>query len=171
MPGPSQNTAPADPTVYVACLGERRLPFLHHEHAEAVVSQWGTDNPGHPAEVEVWDRERWEGKGHGGMRAVRDCMPDRRMVHHAHAAFLPDGERLNVGRDGQWFILAWEFEADLYTDLPVRWHTTRRPGQEVEAQVRGTDKDAVATAYVEACAQAVDRVRNPIRYGDPGGWL
>lgn len=80
--------------------------------------------------------------------------------------FLPGGERLNIGRPEQWSVLAWEFETDLYTDLPVRWHTTRRPGQEVEAQVRGTDQDAVVAASGNACAQAVDRARNPERYGD-----
>jgi len=80
--------------------------------------------------------------------------------------FLPSGEQLNIGRDEQWSVPAWEFETDLYTDLPVRWHTTRRPGQEVEAQVRGIDNDAVAAAFVEACAQAVDRARNPGKYGD-----
>ncbi|MEU0118549.1 hypothetical protein ABZ137_33920 [Streptomyces bobili] len=48
----------------------------------------------------------------------------------------------------------------------MRWHTTRRPGQEVEAQVRGTDKDAVAAAFAEACAQAVYRAKNPSEYGD-----
>lgn len=98
-------------------------------------------------------------------------MPDRRIVHHAHAAFLPGGDRLNIGRDEQWSVAAWEFETDLYTDLPVRWHTTRRPGQEVEAQVRGTDKAAVVAAFAEACAQARDRARDPVRYGDPGGQL
>jgi len=42
----------------------------------------------------------------------------------------------------------------------------RRPGQEVEAQVRGTDQDAVVAAFDEACAQAVDRARNREGYGD-----
>ncbi|KOT93144.1 integrase [Streptomyces sp. NRRL F-4711] len=169
VPGLSQSLEPAEPVVYVACLGERHVPFLHHEHAQAVVSQWGADHPGKPAHVEDWDRPQWEHEGPGGVRAIRDRIPDRRLVHHAHAVFLPGGERLNIGRDEQWSVLSWEFETELYTDLPVRWHTTRRPGQEVEAQVRGTDKGAVYTAYAEACAQAVDRSRNPARYGDAVG--
>ena len=164
--GPSPTSVQARPTVYVALLGERHIPFLHREHADAVASQWGADHPGHPAEVEEWDRDKWEDKGRGGMRAIRDRMPDRRIVHHAHAVYLPGGDRLNIGRDEQWSVVAWEFETDLYTDLPVRWHITRRPGHEVEAQVRGTDKDAVAAAFAEACAQAVDRAKNPSEYGD-----
>ncbi|MEU3337486.1 hypothetical protein [Streptomyces sp. NPDC006668] len=79
---------------------------------------------------------------------------------------LPSGERLNIGRDEQWSTPAWEFETDLYPDLPVRWHTTRRSGQEVEAQVRGTDREAVIAASADARAQAVDRARNPGKYGD-----
>ncbi|MFI5800617.1 hypothetical protein [Streptomyces sp. NPDC051677] len=104
------------------------------------------------------------------MRAIRDRMPDRKVVFHALALFAPGGERLNVGTPEQWSVAAWEFESDLYTDLAVRWHTTRRPGQEVEAQVRGTDKDAVAAALAEACAQAVDRARDPGKYGDSDEW-
>ncbi|EOT03938.1 hypothetical protein K530_11163 [Streptomyces noursei CCRC 11814] len=169
MPGLSQSSAPAGPDVYVACLGkhgERYVPFLHNEHAQAVASQWGADHPDKPAHVEKWDRPQWEHEGPGGIRAIRDRIPDRRLVHHAHAVFLPGGERLNIGRDEQWSVAAWEFETDLYTDLPVRWNTVRRPGQEVEAQVRGTDQGAVTAAFGEACAQAVDRARNPGRYGD-----
>ncbi|MEU0443865.1 tyrosine-type recombinase/integrase [Streptomyces tendae] len=169
VPGPSKTSVPAEPRVYVALLGERRIPFLHREHADAVASQWGADHPGHPAENEEWDREKWEDKGKGGIRAIRDRMPDRRIVHHAQAVFLPGGERLNIGRNDQWSVTAWEFETDLYTDLPVRWHTTRRPGQEVEAQVRGTDQKAVTAAFAEACAQAVDRAKNPGEYGDLAG--
>ncbi|GHE32513.1 hypothetical protein GCM10018771_10570 [Streptomyces cellulosae] len=162
----SQSPAPAEPDVYVACLGRRYVPFQHHDHAQAVASQWGADHPGKPAHVEKWDRPKWEQEGPGGIRAIRDRIPDRRLIHHAHAVFLPGGERLNIGREGQWDVVAWEFETDLYTDLPVRWHTTRRPGQEVEAQVRGTDQEAVTAAFDEACAQAVDRARNPAKYGD-----
>ncbi|MGQ4368047.1 tyrosine-type recombinase/integrase [Streptomyces violaceoruber] len=169
VPGPSKTSVPAEPTVHVALLGERRIPFLHREHADAVASQWGADHPGHPAEHEEWDRDKWEDKGLGGIRAIRDRMPDRRIVHHAQAVFLPGGERLNIGRDDQWSVTAWEFETDLYTDLPVRWHTTRRPGQEVEAQVRGTDQKAVTAAFAEACAQAADRAKNPGEYGDLAG--
>ncbi|MBB5934357.1 hypothetical protein [Streptomyces zagrosensis] len=62
--------------------------------------------------------------------------------------------------------MAWEFKHDLYTDLTVRWLTTRRPGQEDEARMRGTDQEAVAAAFGEACAQAVDRAKNPESYGD-----
>ncbi|MET8717757.1 hypothetical protein ABZV52_31900 [Streptomyces sp. NPDC004735] len=71
-----------------------------------------------------------------------------------------------------WSMLAWDFEKDGYTDRASTWRTGRRPGsgQEVEAQVRGTDKDAVDAAFVEACAQAVDRARNPGRYGDTDEW-
>ncbi|MCZ4509767.1 tyrosine-type recombinase/integrase [Streptomyces sp. ActVer] len=166
VPGLSQGPVPAGPDVYVACLGERYVPFLHHEHAQAVASQWGGDHPGKPAHVEIWDRPQWENMGPGGIRAIRDRIPDRRLIHHAHAVFLPGGERLNIGRAEQWSVLGWEFETDLYTDLPVRWHITRRPGQEIEAQVRGTDQDAVTEAFDEACGQAVDRARNPGRYGE-----
>ncbi|MEU6121858.1 tyrosine-type recombinase/integrase [Streptomyces sp. NPDC047123] len=169
-PGPSQTSVPKGTTVYVALLSERRIPFLHREHADAVASQWGADHPNHSAEVEEWDREKWEHKNPGGTRGIRDRMPDRRIVHHAHAVYLPGGERLNIGRDDQWSVTAWEFETDLYTDLPVRWHTTRRPGQEVEAAVRGTDREAVTAAFAEACAQAVDRAQNPGNYGDTDEW-
>ncbi|MCW8383412.1 tyrosine-type recombinase/integrase [Streptomyces justiciae] len=155
-------------TVYVARLGERLVPFRHREHAVAVVSQWRTDHSDRPAELEEWDQGKWEDKGPGGARAIRAKAPDRRIVHHAHAVFLPGGERLNIGHHDQWSVAAWEFETDLYTDLSVRWHTTCRPGQEVEAQVRGTDRDAVAAAFTDACAQAVDRARNPEIYGDSG---
>ncbi len=170
VPGPSQSAATAESAVYVAHLGNRRIPFLHREHAETVASQWGTDHPDHSAEVEEWDRRKWEQEDPSCMRAIRDRMPDRRLVHHAHALFLPGGERLYIGRDEKWSTPAWEFETDLYTDLPVRWHTTRRPGQEVEAQVRGADKAAVEHAFPEACAQAVDRAKNPGKYADIDEW-
>ncbi|MBU7597357.1 tyrosine-type recombinase/integrase [Streptomyces sp. P38-E01] len=153
-------------TVYVARLGERLVPFLHRELADFLVSQWGDDHGESLAELEEWGREKWEDMGPGGTQAIRDKIPDRRIVHHAHAVFLPGGERLNIGCDDQQSVAAWEFETDLYTDLPVRWHTTRRPGQEVEAQVRGTDKAAVFAAFPEACAQATDRARHPGNYGD-----
>lgn len=157
VPGPSSSTpAPANLTVHVARLGERLVSFLEHEHAEAVVEQWHAAGLDRIAEVEVWDGSKWEQEGPGGMRAIRGRVPDRKVVFHAHAVYLPGGERLNIGRPEQWVVSAWEFETDLYTDLPVRWHT-RRPSQEVEAQVRGTDRAAVASAFAEACAQAVDR--------------
>ncbi|SED42417.1 tyrosine-type recombinase/integrase [Streptomyces sp. 2314.4] len=168
--GPNQRPVQGERLVYVARLGERHVPFLHSEHAEAVVSQWGADQPGRLAEVEEWSRQKWEQEGVGGMRAIRDRIPDRRIVHHAHAVFLPGGERLNVGRDAQWCVAAWEFETDLYTDLSLRWNTTRRPGQEVEAQVRGTDQAAVTVALADACAEAMDRARNPGKYGDTDDW-
>jgi hypothetical protein len=156
----------ADSAVYLADLAGRRLAFASREHAERVVAQWGEDRPGQAAQVEEMEREQWEDEVGDGIRFIRQEIPDRRLVHHAHAVFLAGGERLNVGSPAQWSTWAWEFERDLYTDLPVRWHTSRRPGQEIEAQVRGTDKDAVSSAYVEACAQAVDRARNPGTYGD-----
>ncbi|MCT2589849.1 site-specific integrase [Streptomyces sp. N2-109] len=165
-PTPTQRSEPIDGPVHVAHLSGRLVAFRHIEHAQAVVSQWGADHPDKPACVEEWDRSRWEHERPDGIRVIRDRIPDRRFVHHAHAVFLPGGERLNIGAPEQWSVLAWEFEADLYTDLPVRWHTTRRPGQEVEAQIRGTDQDAVVAAFREACAQAVDRARNPEGYGD-----
>ncbi|MEV3949066.1 site-specific integrase [Streptomyces halstedii] len=166
LPGPRQTSVSAESTVYVCLLDERRIPFLHREHADAVASRWGADHPNHYAEVEEWSREKWEGQGPGGTRGIRDRMPDRRIIHHAHAVYLPGGDRLNVGSHPQWSVMAWEFEHDLYTDLTVRWLTTRRLGQEVEARVRGTDQEAVAAAFGEACAQAVDRAKNPENYGD-----
>ncbi|MFF2330398.1 MULTISPECIES: tyrosine-type recombinase/integrase [unclassified Streptomyces] len=162
----SPGSALVDSAVYLADLGGRRLGFASREHAEQVVTQWGEDRPGQAAQVEEMEREQWEDDVGDGIRLIRQEIPDRRLVHHAHAVFLAGGERLNVGSPAQWSTWAWEFERDLYTDLPVRWHTSRRPGQEIEAQVRGTDKDAVSSAYVEACAQAVDRARNPGTYGD-----
>ena len=75
-----------------------------------------------------------------------------------------------MGVPEQWSSSAFEFEADLYTDLAVRWHTTRRPGQEVEVQVRGPDENAIAGAFADVCAQAVDRAKNPGKYGDADGW-
>ncbi|MEU3068762.1 site-specific integrase [Streptomyces sp. NPDC006906] len=162
----SPGSALVDSAVYLADLGGRRLAFASREHAEQVVTQWGEDRPGQAAQVEHMEREQWEDEVGDGIRSIRQEIPDRRLVHHAHAVFLAGGERLNVGGPAQWSTWAWEFEPDVYTDLPVRWHTSRRPGQEVEAQVRGADKDAVSSAYVEACAQAVDRARNPGTYGD-----
>ena len=77
-------------------------------------------------------------------------------------------KRLNVGLPEPWAVSALEFETDLHTDLPVRWHTVRRPGLEAEAHVRGTDEAAVAAALVAACTDAADRARNPGNYGDVG---
>ncbi|MEV7645738.1 hypothetical protein AB0O32_38155 [Streptomyces rubiginosohelvolus] len=155
----SPGSALVDSAVYLADLGGRRLAFASREHAEQVVTQWGEDRPGQAAQVEHMEREQWEDEVGDGIRSIRQEIPDRRLVHHAHAVFLAGGKRLNVGGPAQWSTWAWEFEPDVYTDLPVRWHTSRRPGQEVEAQVRGADKDAVSSAYVEACAQAVDRAQ------------
>ncbi|MEV7197152.1 site-specific integrase [Streptomyces sp. NPDC093510] len=169
VPGPGQSPGSTDSTVYVVRLDEQRIPFKHRAHAEAVAAQWSEGQRDSIAVVEEWDRLKWEKTGPGGMRAVRDRMPDRRTVHHAHAVFLPGGERLNIGRPEQWSVLAWEFETDLYTDLSVRWHTSRRPGQEVEAQVRGMSQEAVVAAFAEARAQAVDRAKNPGEYGDLDG--
>ncbi|PNE36254.1 tyrosine-type recombinase/integrase [Streptomyces noursei] len=156
--------AAVDSAVYLADLGGRRLAFAIRQHAERVVAQWSEDRPGQSAQVEEMGRKHWEAGG--GTQLIRHGIPDRRMVHHAHAVFLTGGERLNVGSPARWSTWAWDFEPDLYTDLPVRWHTSRRPGQEIEAHVRGTDEDAVSSAFGEACAQAVDRARNPATYGD-----
>ncbi|AQY20326.1 hypothetical protein T261_02319 [Streptomyces lydicus] len=69
-PGPSQDPDPDDLTVYVARLGERCIPFLHREHADAVASQWGADHSNHSALVEEWDRGR-----SGRARAAAVCAP------------------------------------------------------------------------------------------------
>ncbi|GGP77944.1 tyrosine-type recombinase/integrase [Streptomyces sindenensis] len=159
-------SASVDSALYLANLGGRRLAFAAREHAERVVAQWSEDRPGQAAQVEEIGRAQWEAEAGGGAQPIRHEVPDRRMVHHAHAVFLTGGERLNVGSPARWSTWAWDFEPDLYTDLPVRWHTSRRPGQEIEAHVRGTDENAVSSAYGEACAQAVDRARNPTTYGD-----
>ena len=158
--------ASVDSAVYLADLGGRRLAFATCEHAERVVAQWREDRPGQAAQVKEMGREHWEAKAGGGDQLIRHEIPDRRMVHHAHAVFLTGGEPLNVGTPARGSTWAWDFEPDLYTDLPVRWHTSRRPGQEIEAHVRGTDENAVSSAHGEACAQAVDRARNPATYGD-----
>ncbi|MFD6114727.1 tyrosine-type recombinase/integrase [Streptomyces yangpuensis] len=167
-----QSPVPAELVVHVARLGDRRVPFLHREHADEVVAQWSEDWPDHTAEVEEWDRWRWEHQGPGGVSAIRDRVPERAVVFHARALFLPGGERSATGGPEQWSVPAWNFETDRYTDRSSAWRTARRPGtgQEVEAQVRGTDKAAVEVAFAEACAQAVDRARNPGKYGDSDEW-
>ncbi|MFE7949945.1 tyrosine-type recombinase/integrase [Streptomyces sp. NPDC057426] len=171
-PDAGQSPVPVELMVHVARLGERRVPFLHREHADEVVARWSDDWPDHTAEVEAWDRWRWEHQGPGGESAIRDRVPERAVVFHARALFLPGGERTATGGPEQWSVPAWEFEADRYTDRTSAWRTARRPGtgQEVEAQVRGTDKAAVEAAFTEACAQAVDRARNPGKYGDTDEW-
>ncbi|MET7499509.1 tyrosine-type recombinase/integrase [Streptomyces microflavus] len=170
--GPGRSPVPAELTLYVARLGERRVPFLHREHASQVVAQWSQDWPGHKAEVEQWDRWRWEREGSGGTRGVRDAMPERIVVFHARAAFLPNGEREVTGLPEAWSVPTWEFEPDAYTDRQAAWRTVCRPGaaKQVEAHVRGTVRKAVDAAFVEACAQAVDRVLNPGKYGDTDDW-
>ncbi|AKN71599.1 integrase [Streptomyces sp. PBH53] len=172
VPGASQSPVPAELVVHVARLGERRVPFVHREHAEEVVARWNDDWPDHTAEVEVWDRWRWEHQGPDGASAIRDRVPERAVVFHARALFLPGGERAVTGVPEQWSVPAWDFETDRYTDRASAWRTIRRPGagQEVEAQVRGTDKAAVEAAFAEACAQAVDRARHPGKYGDTDDW-
>ncbi|MER7414023.1 hypothetical protein [Streptomyces cacaoi] len=101
---------------------------MHHEDADDVVLQW-VSAPNHSAEVEGRSREKWEEKGLGAAQAIRDKMPDRWIVHHVHAVYLPGRERLNTNCDGQRSVLAWEFEPDLYADLSVRWHDPpSRPG-------------------------------------------
>ncbi|TQE35989.1 site-specific integrase, partial [Streptomyces ipomoeae] len=167
-----QSPVPAELVVHVARLGERRVPFLHRKHADEVVARWSEDWPDHTAEVEEWDRWRWEHRGPDGASAIRDRVPERTVVFHARALFLPGGERAAAGLPEEWSVPAWDFESDRYTDRASAWRTSRRPGtgQEVEAQVRGTDKAAVETALIEACAQAVDRARNPGKYGDTDEW-
>ncbi|MEU2066955.1 tyrosine-type recombinase/integrase [Streptomyces anulatus] len=171
---PSADHSPvlAELMVHVARLGERRVPFVRREHAVEVVAQWSEDWPDRTAEVEEWDRGRWERNGPGGVRAVRDRIPERAVVFHARALFLPGGEREPTGLPEQWSVPAWDFETDAYTSRPSVWRTVRLPGagQEVEANARGTDREAVETAFVEACAQAVDRARNPGKYGDTDEW-
>ncbi|MFI6409330.1 hypothetical protein [Streptomyces sp. NPDC050548] len=63
---------------------------------------------------------------------------------------------------------AWEFETLLYTDQVVRWSTLRRVGGVIDVRASGTDEVAVAAAFAAACAQAVDRARDPGKYGDEG---
>ncbi|MEU2345936.1 tyrosine-type recombinase/integrase [Streptomyces sp. NPDC013082] len=171
---PSTDHSPvlAELMVHVARLGERRVPFVRREHAAEVVAQWSEDWPDRTAEVEEWDRGRWERKEAGGVRAVRDQMPDRVVVFHARALFLPGGERGSRGFPEQWSVPAWDFETDAYTSRPSVWRTVRLPGtgQEVEVNARGTDEVAVKTAFAEACAQAVDRAQNPGKYGDTDEW-
>ncbi|RZU29872.1 site-specific recombinase XerD [Streptomyces sp. BK022] len=167
-----QSPVPVELVVHVARLGERRVPFLHREHAHEVAARWSEDWPDHTALVEEWDRWRWEHQGPGGESAIRDCIPERAVVFHARALFLPGGKRMDAGLPEQWSVPAWEFETGAYTDRVSAWRTARRPGsgQEVEAQVRGTDKAAVESAFAEACAQAVDRAKNPGKYGDTDEW-
>ncbi|MBP2345064.1 tyrosine-type recombinase/integrase [Streptomyces virginiae] len=171
-PKAGQSPVPAELVVHVARLGERPVPFLHREHADEVVARWSEDWPDHTAQVEEWDRWRWEHQGPGGGSAIRDQVPSRAVVFHARALFLPGGERAGTELPEQWSVPAWDFETDRYTDRASAWRTARRPGpgQEVEAQVRGTDKAAVEAAFAEACAQAVDRARNPGKYGDTDEW-
>ncbi|THA59584.1 site-specific integrase [Streptomyces sp. A0958] len=159
-PEASQSPVPAELVVHVARLGERCVPFLYREHADEVVARWGEDWPDYAAEVEEWDRWRWEHQGPEGASAIRDRIPERAVVFHARALFLPGGERTATGGPEHWSMPAWDFETDRYTDRASAWRTARRPGtgQEVEAQVRGMDKAAVEAAFAEACAQAVDEV-------------
>lgn len=171
-PEAGRSPVPAELVAHVARLGERRVPFLHREHADEVVARWSEDWPDHPVEVEEWDRWRWEHQGPDGASAIRDGIPERTVVFHARTMLLPGGERGAPGFPEQWSVPAWDFETDRYTDRASAWRTVRRPGagQEVEAQVRGTDKKAVETAFAEACAQAADRARNPGKYGDADEW-
>ncbi|NEA72729.1 tyrosine-type recombinase/integrase [Streptomyces sp. SID13588] len=171
-PGTFRSPVPAERMVHVARLGERRVPFLHREHAVEVVTRWGEDWPGHTTEVEQWDRWRWEQEGPGGVSSVRDRMPERTVVFHARAVLLPGGERRSTDLPGEWAVPAWDFELDGYTDRPASWRTVRRPDgtREIEAHARGTDREAVETAFAEAYAQAVDRAQNPGKYGDADEW-
>ncbi|WP_327368833.1 tyrosine-type recombinase/integrase [Streptomyces sp. NBC_01217] len=172
LSGADQSPVPAELMVHVARLGERRVPFLQREHAAEVVAQWSEDWPDRTAEVEEWDRGRWERNGPGGVREVRDRMPERTVVFHARALFRPSGERESTALPEQWSVPTWEFEIGAYTNRPSVWRTVRIPGtgQEVEANARGTDKVAVGAAFAEACTQAVDRAQNPGKYGDADEW-
>ncbi|TDQ55457.1 hypothetical protein EV190_101784 [Actinorugispora endophytica] len=80
----------------------------------------GEDRPGRVAQVGEIAREQWDYEAGAGIQLIRHEIPDRRLVHHAHAVFLAGGERLNVGSPAQWSTWAWEFESGLYTDLSVR---------------------------------------------------
>ncbi|MEV6506311.1 tyrosine-type recombinase/integrase [Streptomyces sp. NPDC051642] len=158
--------ASAGVLVYVARIGEYLVPFRDREHADFLVKRWRSERPGQLAEVEEWDRWKWERDGPGAPSAVRDRLPDRRVVHHAHAAFLPGGARESATRPDPWSVDAWEFETDLYTDQVVRWSTARRLGGEIDVRASGTDEGAVTAAFAAACAQAVDRAKDPRKYGD-----
>ncbi|MEU8626764.1 tyrosine-type recombinase/integrase [Streptomyces sp. NPDC048669] len=172
VPSADRSPVPAERMVHVAHLGGRRVPFLHTEHAAGVVAQWSEDWPDRTAEVEEWDRGSWERNGPDSVRAVRDRMPERAVVFHARALFLPSGECESTALPEQWSVPAWEFETDAYTSRLSVWRTVRLPGagQEVEANARGTDKAAVEAAFTEARAQAVDRAQNPGKYGDVDEW-
>ncbi|QDO12112.1 hypothetical protein FNV68_43480 [Streptomyces sp. S1D4-23] len=108
----------------------------------------------------------WEREGPGGLSALRDRLPDRRVVHHAHAAFLPGGARESATRPDSWSVDVWEFETDLYTDQVVRWSTGRRVGGVIDVRASGTVEGAVTAAFAAACAQAVDRAKDPGKFGD-----
>ncbi|SOD67669.1 hypothetical protein SAMN06297387_1332 [Streptomyces zhaozhouensis] len=92
--------------VYVARLGERRVPFLHREHASEVVTRWSEDWPDHTAEVEEWDRWHWEQQSPGDANPIRDRVPERTVVFHARALFRPGGERTATGVPEQWSVPA-----------------------------------------------------------------
>ncbi|MEU1171828.1 hypothetical protein ABZ437_14930 [Streptomyces microflavus] len=166
-----QSPVPIELVVHVACLGERRVPCLHREHADEVVARWSEDRPDHAAEVEEWDQWRWEGQGPGGASAIRDGVPgpwsSMPELCSSPAVIAPLSGSPSSGR--------CRLGTSRPTATPGRasaWRTSRSPGtgQEVEVQVRGTDKVAVEAAFAEACAQAVDRAQNPGKYGDTNEW-
>ncbi|MFF7637746.1 tyrosine-type recombinase/integrase [Kitasatospora sp. NPDC008050] len=170
--GLSPAVASGLPVVFVAYIGQQRIPFLHAEHAQSLVDRWTAERPGGVAKIEESDREKWEHVGPGNPHGVQQYPLEQRVVFHAYAVFRPDGCQLDLTMPEQWTVSAWAFEADLYTDRPASWRTARRPGSEglVEAQVRGTDKCAVAEAFAEARAQAADRAKHPGKYGDADDW-
>ncbi len=162
----------AVPLVFVARVGQHRIAFASRELALAVVDQWGADHAEATAAVEEWESEKWELESPLGRADVRESAPTRRLVHRAVAVFLPGGSESAAELPEQWAEYAWEFETDAYTARPVAWRTLRRSGsgQEVEAHVRGTDAAAVAEAFAQARVQAIDRAKNPGKYGDTDEW-
>ncbi|WP_205523184.1 hypothetical protein [Streptomyces sp. RLB3-17] len=133
--------ASAGGLVYVARIGEYLVPFRDRGHADFLMERWRSERPGQLAEVEEWERWKWEREGHGGPGAVRDRLPNRRVVHHAHAAFLPSGAREPATRLDPWSVDVWEFETDLYPDQVVRWGTLRRVGGVIDVRARARSKE------------------------------
>jgi hypothetical protein len=169
---PRPDVEAAEPLVFVARVGQHQIPFASRELALAVVVQWCADHAEATTAVEEWEAEKWELESPLGISEVRESAPIRRLVHHAGAVFLPGGSESAMELPEHWAEQAWEFETDAYTARPAAWRTLRRSGsgQEVEAHVRGTDAAAVAEAFAQARVQAIDRAKNPGKYGDTDEW-